>query len=82
MREGLVEPFSSPTTDTCRQEFGSSLYCPACVRFLIKDDIDNNEDDATNNDASNDSENNDGDALLEKLGHRAGLSRRGREDGD
>ena len=35
MREGLELPFSKPTTDTCKQEFGSSLYCPAWVGFWI-----------------------------------------------
>ena len=75
MREGLVKPFSSPTTDTCRQEFGSSLYCPACVRFLIIDELIMMMMTTT--------------MIMvimlawmrqEKLGDLAGLSRRGREE--
>ena len=75
MREGLVEPFSSPTTDTCRQEFGSSLYCPACVRLLIIDELMMMMMTTT--------------VIMvimlawirqEKLGDLAGLSRRGREE--
>ena len=42
MREGLELPFSKPTTDTCKQEFGSSLYCPAWDHRYIDGGSDNN----------------------------------------
>ena len=72
MREGLELPFSKPTTDTCKQELGSSLYCPAWVGFLDLDHryIDGGDDNnaTMDNNDSNGNDDDDDDECLDAAG--------------
>ena len=70
MREGLELPFSKPTTDTCKQEFGSSLYCPAWVGFLDLDHryIDGGDDNNATMDNNDSHGNDDDDDCLDAAG--------------